>query len=103
MSTTLQDVCESLRTKYKHQELWLAWQEWHSPQLHTDLERQPVVTSCSGRPLAAYDGAGEAWSFLWSAGQLRFDEQSDYFRPARNKDNYLSAESIPVLKDKYCF
>lgn len=103
MSITLQKICESLRMHYGHHELWLNWREWPVRQQHPELKRQPVVISCSGRHLAAWDGAGESWSFLLDRGQLRFDEQSDYFNLARNTDHFLDDRGIAELKEKYGF
>lgn len=103
MSITLQKICESLRTHYGHHELWLDWGEWPPGSALQDTERRPVVTSCSGRHLAAWDGVGESWSFLLDRGQLRFDEQSDYFNLARNTDHFLDARRIAELKEKYRF
>lgn len=103
MSITLQKICESLRVQYGHHELWLDWGEWPSGMGHQDMECRPVVISCSGRQLAAWDGAGESWSFLQDRRQLRFDEQADYFSLARNTDNFLDASSIAALKEKYRF
>ncbi|EPE3183294.1 hypothetical protein ACSG99_004165 [Cronobacter sakazakii] len=103
MSITLQKICESLRVEYGHHELWLDWREWPFRQHNPALERQPVVISCSGRQLAAWDGAGDSWSFVQGREQLSFDDQSDYFNPGRNKDNFLDARRIAELKEKYRF
>ncbi|EPV5022000.1 hypothetical protein ACV6R0_004454 [Citrobacter freundii] len=100
---TIQEICESLRIHYGHHELWLDWQAWSARKHRRNMEEQPFVTSCSGRHLAAYDGKGEKWSFLLDREQLHFDEKSDYFRPARNKDTYLSDSRIAELKKKYRF
>lgn len=103
MSITLLKICESLRLHYGHHELWLDWREWPARQQHPELECQPVVTSCSGRHLAAWDGTGEMWSFILDRKALRYDEQTDFFRPARNTDHFLDAGRIAELKEKYRF
>ncbi|EMD2746907.1 TPA: hypothetical protein ACOEB8_004213 [Enterobacter ludwigii] len=103
MSATLEKICESLRTHYGHHELWLDWRTWPVRQQLSEPERQPVVTSCSGRPLAAWSGSGESWSFLLDRTQLRFNNDGDCYRPARNTDNFLDGRRIAELKEKYHF
>lgn len=103
MPITLQKICESLRVQYGHHELWLDWREWPAGQKHPVMACQPVVTSCSGRHLAAWSGAGESWSFLLDRTQLRFDGNADCFRPARNTDNFLDGRRITELKEHYRF
>jgi len=103
MFLTLHEVCERLRTDYGHHDLWLDWQEWPFRQHHSDLEHQPVVISCSGRRLAAWDGSGESWSFVPTPEELGFNMETDYFNVARNTDNYLNVSRIAELKEKYPF
>lgn len=103
MAITLHKICECLRVQYRHHELWLDWREWPAGQVHPDMAYQPVVTSCSGRHLAAWSGAGESWSFLLDRTQLRFDDDEDCFRPARNTEHFLSDSSIAELKEQYRF
>lgn len=103
MSITLEKICESLRTHYGHHELWLDWRAWPVRQPPPEPERQPVVISCSGRPLAAWNGTGDSWSFLLERAQLRFDKQVDFYNPARNTDNFLDGRRIAELKEQYRF
>ncbi|QHP82775.1 hypothetical protein EO763_23055 (plasmid) [Pectobacterium odoriferum] len=99
----LQQICEILRTRYGHHELWLDWREWPSAEQESKLERQPVVISCSGCTLAGYDGTGERWSFIGTPEQRSLDNECVSFDLGRNKDNYLNDRSITALKEKFGF
>ncbi|WP_270655237.1 hypothetical protein [Enterobacter bugandensis] len=92
LPNTLNEVCDYLTTECGHQHLWLDWRAWPAGPRPPHLNKQPFVTSCSGRELAEYDGA--KWCFINCTEFLYFNDVDDVAKPETIKYAYLTADDI---------